>query len=485
MGDAVAAQIGGAAGDFLADLDHVVDMTLGIGAARDGQAYQFQGGGGFAAIGVAAEHDRADLAAAHATDCVQGHGQGLTGVVQGWNMRQQGLGIQVHRVATAGLHHRDAGCGQGFAQVGGGADAIAQVVVINDFLQPLRQGFQIASGEAAVGGKTLGQDQEIAALLGQGVIVERQPAADIAHRVFLGAHGHAIGQAGHFAHDVSDIALALSGFAFADEPGVFGKAAGVQEQGHAVAAADRMGFVQIGQAHRLATAGIVGDGDEHHRHVPGMLTEKGIQRSHVHIALERVQTGRVTTFGDHQIHGFGTAVFDIGAGGVEMSVAGDQLALAAQHGEDDFFRGAALVGRDHVLEGEQRLHRALEDLEGWAAGIGFVTMLDRGPLIATHGTGARVGEQVDQHIVGVQVEQVVAGSLECRQALDLGGHADRGNGLDAEGFDDGAKGHGDLQIKMTVQARSIPMMQTADGVLSNRAWTGHGFGSMQGTPEWV
>jgi len=36
-------------------------------------------------------------------------------------------------------------------------------------------------------------------------------------------------------------------------------------------------------------------------------------------------------------------------------------------------------------------------------------MLYRGPLVAAHRAGARVGEQVDQHILGVHLEQVVAG----------------------------------------------------------------------------
>src|SRR5664279_1961702 len=40
--DAVASELGGVDGDVLADFDHVVDVALRIGPARDGQAHQIQ-----------------------------------------------------------------------------------------------------------------------------------------------------------------------------------------------------------------------------------------------------------------------------------------------------------------------------------------------------------------------------------------------------------------------------------------------------------
>ena len=44
-------------------------------------------------------------------------------------------------------------------------------------------------------------------------------------------------------------------------------------------------------------------------------------------------------------------------------------------------------------------------------------MLDRRPLVAAHRARAGVGEQVDQHVVGVQVEQVVARVADAPRAL--------------------------------------------------------------------
>ena len=63
-------------------------------------------------------------------------------------------------------------------------------------------------------------------------------------------------------------------------------------------------------------------------------------------------------------------------------------------------------------------------------------MLDGGPLVPAHRPGARVGEQVDQDIVGVKVEEVQPGGLHRDASLVPGGHADRLDGVDPERFDD-------------------------------------------------
>ena len=44
-------------------------------------------------------------------------------------------------------------------------------------------------------------------------------------------------------------------------------------------------------------------------------------------------------------------------------------------------------------------------------------MLDRRPLVAAHRAGARIGQEVDEDVVGVDVEEVVAGGLDGGEAL--------------------------------------------------------------------
>jgi hypothetical protein len=73
-------------------------------------------------------------------------------------------------------------------------------------------------------------------------------------------------------------------------------------------------------------------------------------------------------------------------------------------------------------------------------------------MIAAHcsediAPGAGVGQQVDQHVVGVQGEQVVAGRGQRLLALLARREAQRLHRLDAERLDDGALGHdGDLHV---------------------------------------
>ena len=60
--DAHPGKVGGTAGHSCGDLDHVVDVALGVGAAGNGEADQVHGSRGLGAVWVQAEHHCADLA---------------------------------------------------------------------------------------------------------------------------------------------------------------------------------------------------------------------------------------------------------------------------------------------------------------------------------------------------------------------------------------------------------------------------------------
>jgi hypothetical protein len=82
-------------------------------------------------------------------------------------------------------------------------------------------------------------DLDVATALGELVVVDREPAADVGERILLRAHRHPVGKHGDLADDLRDRAVALAGLALADQPCVLGEAAGVEEERHAVAVADR------------------------------------------------------------------------------------------------------------------------------------------------------------------------------------------------------------------------------------------------------
>ena len=70
----------------------------------------------------------------------------------------------------------------------------------------------------------------------------------------------------------------------------------------------------------------------------------------------------------------------------------------ADHREEDLLGRPALVGGYHVAEREQLAHGVAEDHPRGRAGVGLVAVLDRRPLVAAHRPGARVGQQVDEHV---------------------------------------------------------------------------------------
>ena len=87
-----------------------------------------------------------------------------------------------------------------------------------------------------------------------------------------------------------------------------------------------------------------------------------------------------------------------------------------------------------------------EVIEAAAARVTLVAFHDAGPLMRRHGAGAGIGEQVDEHVVGGQEEQVVVSRAQQLLALLAGGPANRLDALDAERLDDGFDGHGGSRL---------------------------------------
>ena len=211
----------------------------------------------------------------------------------------------------------------------------------------------------------------------------------------------------------------LALLALADEPGVLGEAAGVQEKRYLMLVADGPHLVQVRQADRLATCRVVGDRDHHHGHVLAPAScDQIVERGGVEVALERMQACRVASLGDDEIDRLGTGELHVGPCRVEMGVVGHDLSGAPDHREEDPLRGAALVRGYHVAEREQLGDGLEEDEPGGRAGVGLVAVLDGRPLVPAHRAGARVGEQVDEHVARREVEDVVAGvAYRRRRAL--------------------------------------------------------------------
>ncbi len=92
------------------------------------------------------------------------------------------------------------------------------------------------------------------------------------------------------------------------------------------------------------------------------------------------------------------------------------------------------------LQAGQLADFVLEAEEAAGAGVGFVAAHDARPLVRAHGGGAAVGQQVDQHVLGRDGEQVIAAAAQEFLALLEGGELDRLDRLDLERLDDGFHG---------------------------------------------
>ena len=182
--------------------------------------------------------------------------------------------------------------------------------------------------------------------------------------------------------------------------------------------------------------------------------DQTLQRRDIHISFEGMDQAGLLAFGDEQVHGLGADKLNVGAGGVEMRVVGNDIALLAHHAEQNALGGAALVGGDDMLVSEDVLNGIAEAVEAAAAGVAFVALHDRGPLVGGHGAGAGIGKQVDQHIVGGEQKQVVVRGPQQLLAFFARGPADGLNTLNAEWLDDGP-GHAASFLRSEIKSPAV------------------------------
>ena len=370
-----------------------------------------------------AEHHRPDLDAAHAALEVERVGERDARVGERRDVRQQRAGVDVDGVAAGRLDDRHAGRDQLVAEVLGGADAVAQVLLVDDLLEPARDRLEVVAGQPAVGGEALGQDQQVPRLLGP----RRRRSSRGSRRCWRGRPSWPTSCSRRPARTSRARCrvgrpLGLARPRALDEPRVLGEAAGVEEERLAVPVAERAHAAQVLERHRLAAAGVVGHRHHDQRHAVALASSSrrsSAPRSMLPLNgwIER----RHAAFGDHQVARLGALDLDVGARRVEVVVVRHDVARAARTVWNRM-RSAArpwCVGmmcrkpvrsRDDVAEAVERP----------AAGVRLVALHQRAPLRRRHRAGARVGEQVDQDVVGVQQEDVVAGGSRARASRSSG-----------------------------------------------------------------
>ena len=153
-------------------------MALRVRPARDRHADEVHRGRLLGAVGVPAEHHRPDLARADPSGLVERDRERLPRVLERRDVREQRSRVEVHRVPAGRLHERNAGTVERLGEVLGRADPVPQVVLVDALLQPLRDRLEVSAGETAVRDVALGEDEEVAAALGEVVVLRDEHPAD-------------------------------------------------------------------------------------------------------------------------------------------------------------------------------------------------------------------------------------------------------------------------------------------------------------------
>src|SRR5450631_3501514 len=148
----------------------------------------------------------------------------------------------------------------------------------------------------------------------------------------------------------------------------------------------------------------------------------------------------LAALGNDHIHGFSARRLNVGPRGIEVRIVGDDVALLAHYSEENAFSGAALVGRDHMTVTKNILNRNAKPVKALASGIAFVAFHDRCPLVRGHGSGAGIGEQINENVGGRKQKKIVVRRAEKLFPLRPRSPSDRLNALDTKWLDDGA-GH--------------------------------------------
>jgi hypothetical protein len=147
-----------AAPDFQDDLDHIINVALGIDTAWDGEPHQVHFGG-------ITEHEGADFHAADAALQVEFAGQSYAGKLLCRDVGEERAGVNINGVAAWGLHNGDARGGNVIAKVSGGGNAVAQIILVQRFLQAHGDGFQISAGQPAIGRIAFRENEQVLLLL--------------------------------------------------------------------------------------------------------------------------------------------------------------------------------------------------------------------------------------------------------------------------------------------------------------------------------
>ena len=198
-----------------------------------------------------------------------------------------------------------------------------------------------------------------------------------------------------------------------DEPGILGKTGSVDEQERPVTMHQFRHFPQVLHAHRLPAGGVTGKGHDHQRDLfNGMTFENVLHLFQIHIPFERIFVRNIKSLTHTAVHSRSLPVFDMTLGGIEMTVARDDIPLFHQHREQDVLRGPPLMRGQEIFKPGDLPDGLLQMFIGGSPRIALIPLHQGSPLMMAHRSRARIGQQIDHHLVAPEIEHVVMGTTD-------------------------------------------------------------------------
>src|SRR6185295_8329230 len=144
--------------------------------------------------------------------------------------------------------------------------------------------------------------------------------------------------------------------------------------------------------------------------------------------------------------------------------------------EQDPLRRPSLVGGQDLRQTGQLAHPRLEAKPRPAAGVGLVAALERGPLAVRHRSGAGIGKQVDQHVLGADFEKIPARPIQNPRPFLTAGDPNRLYTLDAERLEKNSRRRhlnppGDVLTPIPVCAEGLGGPHWDEGPNLSPKWT--------------
>ncbi len=417
-----------------------VAVGLGIDASRERQPNEFQlGDVMLAGLGVASGGDDPALHGADAGFEIEFGGQGLGGELDLRDVGQEPAGVEKDGMAADGLYDRDADRKQSLANVLDLADAGPYMVFLYRFVDPARHRFEIASGQAAIGMQPFIDHDQVPGFFKNIFIVQCQEAADIYEQIFFAAHGAGIGIRAHFVKDLGYGVRSESGFPLPDEPRVFDRSRGIEDDANVMFFRERSQLPEILHRDRLPSGHIDRGSRRNVRNPIGPNAfDQRFEFMKIDIALEGVQAFRIVGFVHDHIDERAAREFLVQARGREIHVARNEIAGLDQDAREQVLGAASLVGRYQIPIAIILANFFFQMIKVLAPRIGFVPHHQAGPLVIAHGIRSAVGEQIDINVARSQEKGIISGFQKRVFAIRARGHMQRLDHLDLKGLGPGA-----------------------------------------------